>query len=399
MATNPQDEFSVTGSDQAAPSGVGQILRAARERTGKDVAEVAILLRIRQPFLQALEEGRHRDLPGGTYAIGFLRTYADFLELDGEEMVRRFKQEASDDLHPRSELVFPSPVSEGRIPNGALLVIGLVLAGAAYGGWYWLNSHNTTVAGTSTALPERLMSEFSRPASLTADKAASAKPDEAGQAKPDDGQAKPAADAAKSAEAPAPAPAADQAKAEDRGPEDKVAGNVAPPAAAESGAAKPIPAPADAAKPAEPATPEVAPAGAAEPEPAKPDAGKPADAAKPADAPKAEPAKVTQAPPPAAPTAASPAPADGGGSRVVIRAAADDCWIQVREMDGQLLASKLLHRGEAFSVPNRPGLTLTAGNAGALAISVDGKTLPPLCAIGQVRRDISLDPAKLPPAP
>ncbi|MEW5727267.1 MAG: helix-turn-helix domain-containing protein, partial [Pseudomonadota bacterium] len=154
MATEQDD---VIAEPQAAPpSSVGATLKAAREATGKELPEVASQLRIRLPYLAALEEGRHKDLPGGTYAVGFLRTYAEFLSLDGEEMVRRFKQEAAGDLDARAELVFPSPVSEGRIPGGALLFLGLVLAGAAYGGWYWLSSRDATVAEMVPPIPERL---------------------------------------------------------------------------------------------------------------------------------------------------------------------------------------------------------------------------------------------------
>ncbi len=384
MATKLQDEFPATVPDgpAAIPSAVGTALRTARERTGKDTAEVARQLRIRQPFLQALEEGRHKDLPGGTYAIGFLRTYAEFLDLDAEEMVRRFKQEAADDLHSRSELVFPSPVSEGRIPNGGLLFIGLMVAAVAYGGWFWLNSRQAKVGDASTALPERLFSEFNRPASLTQDKPAKATP--------------PAAPAPKPVVAAAPAkPVAAVAPAK---PEPAMPVVAPAPAKAVVAATPAKPEPAKPVVAATPAKPAVTPA------PAKPEPAKDVAVAAPAKAVVAPaPAKPAVTPPPAKPAftpppakaAAVAAAAQATASRVVIKAAADDCWMQVREMDGRLLVSKLLRRGESFDVPDRPGLSLTVGNAGALQLIVDGKALPSLGAIGQVRRDITLDPAKL----
>ncbi|MEW5729099.1 MAG: DUF4115 domain-containing protein, partial [Pseudomonadota bacterium] len=107
---------------------------------------------------------------------------------------------------------------------------------------------------------------------------------------------------------------------------------------------------------------------------------------------------------PPAETAAAPAPSpaeakvigqENTGARIVLKAAADDCWVQVREMDGQLLLSRLLRKGDSYMVPDRPGLTLMVGNAGALEIAVDGKPVPSLGAPGQVRRDIRLDPEKL----
>ena len=400
MSVNAEDEPSATGSiadaAAAASSAVGDTLRSARERLGKPLAEVAGLLRIRQPYLLALEEGRHKDLPGGTYAIGFLRTYAEFLGLDGEEMVRRFRQDAAADLNSRSELAFPSPVSEGRIPSGGILFLGLLVAAAAYGGWYWMTARQGRVAEIVPPLPERLSSVLNRPAALTADSQTTPKADEPAQ--PQSAPSQPAITAET-----APAEAVKPMAKED----------VIPPPEEEDAAKAPAPppsAPATAQPPAAPApTPTAAPASTAPmaakvvpptkaPEPAKPaDTTKPAPPAKPTETVKAveapQPAADTAAPP-AAP-AASVAPSNAAESRVALRAANDDCWVQLREMDGRLLMSRLLRKGEVLPVPNRPGLSLTLGNAGALEISVDGQKLPILGPSGQVRHDINLDPAKL----
>lgn len=333
-----------------SPLSVGTSLRNARGKTGKSLSEVATMLRIRQPYLLALEEGRHRDLPGGAYAIGFLRTYAEFLALDGEEMVRRFRAEASGDLNSRSELVFPSPVSEGRIPGGAVLFVGLLLAGLAYGGWYLLSSRDSSVAEMVPALPERLSSVLNRPASVTGE----AQPPAAEAPKPTEGEAAKPQEAAPADTAPTPA--------------SKDTEVVPPVEEDDSKAAK-----------AEPPKPEPAKTETTKVEPPKPEAAK------------AEPAKVE----PAKTEPAKPAATENADSRVQLSAAGDDCWIQVREMDGQLVMSKLLRKGDSYAVPNRSGLTLMVGNAGALDVLVDGKKAPSLGAAGQVRRDIRLDPDKL----
>ena len=74
----------------------------------------------------------------------------------------------------------------------------------------------------------------------------------------------------------------------------------------------------------------------------------------------------------------------------------EDCWIEIRDSTtGQVIHSRLLRKGENYSVPNRSGLMLTAGNAGAMTIIVDGKAMPPLGRLGMVRRDIALDPDRL----
>lgn len=349
-----------------SPLGVGATLRNARAKTGKSLGEVATLLRIRQPYLLALEEGRHRDLPGGAYAIGFLRTYADFLALDAEEMVRRFRAEASGDLNARSELIFPSPVSEGRIPGGAVLFVGLLVAGLAYGAWYLLSSRDSSVAEMVPALPERLSSVLNRPASVTGESqpsttAETAKPAEDEQAKPAPAETAPPAAANKEAEV-VPPVEEDAVKAE--------------PPKTEPAKVEPAKTPAPKVEPPKAEAPKVE---AVKTEPAKPDPAK-------TEVAKVEPPK-TEAP--------KPAPGENAESRVQLTAAGDDCWIQVREMDGQLVMSKLLRKGDSYAVPNRSGLTLMVGNAGALDVLVDGKKAPALGAAGQVRRDIRLDPDKL----
>lgn len=406
MASNSQDNVTLA---QGIPTvGVGQSLKTARELTGKGIEEVAQQLRIRTPFLQALEDGRHKDLPGGTYAVGFLRTYAEFLGLDGEEMVRRFRAEAAGELNARSELVFPSPVSEGRIPGGAVLFLGLLLAGVAYGGWYFLSSRTTEVAEMVPPLPDRLASALNRPATVTGD---AAKPEEA--AKPDEIKKtdEPAAPSpvGKDTEV-VPPPEEEEAKAPTATPSAPATPATTPPAAPPAVAATPANTPkADAgkleagkveqAKPGQPAPAvQPAPAPASVPAPAAPQQQQQQQQAA---ATPATPATTTPTPVPA-PAAPAVTVPDGkvigqehSDSRVQLKAVSDDCWVQVRELDGQLLLSRLLRRGDSYMVPNRPGLTLMVGNAGALEVTVDGKKAAPLGNSGQVRRDIKLDPDKL----
>lgn len=69
---------------------IGGSLREARLKRGLTPAEVQKAIRIRDRYLHALEEERWEILPGDAYVKGFLRTYADFLGLDGNLYVEEY---------------------------------------------------------------------------------------------------------------------------------------------------------------------------------------------------------------------------------------------------------------------------------------------------------------------
>ncbi|MCG0237912.1 MAG: DUF4115 domain-containing protein [Firmicutes bacterium] len=70
---------------------IGKKLREAREAQGLTLAMAEDATKIRKKYLLALEEGRESDLPGEVYTKGFLRSYANFLGLDGDALVREYK--------------------------------------------------------------------------------------------------------------------------------------------------------------------------------------------------------------------------------------------------------------------------------------------------------------------
>ncbi|WP_245624435.1 helix-turn-helix domain-containing protein [Belnapia moabensis] len=125
---------------------LGEELRDARFALGFSIEDIAASLRIRRPYLVALEEGRVRDLPAPAYAVGFVRTYARALGLDEDEVVRRFREASGPAVQRKTDLVFPEPVPERGLPAGAVILVGAVLAVGAYIGWYqWSGSGNRTV--------------------------------------------------------------------------------------------------------------------------------------------------------------------------------------------------------------------------------------------------------------
>ncbi len=145
----------------------GADLRAARERVGWSLSEMADGLRIRYQYLEALEDGRINELPGNAYALGFMRTYATALGLDPDEIARRFRAEAAE-VDQKTELTFPVPVPDRGVPAGALVLLGVVLAVGVYAGWYRLSGEGRLPAETSSLIPAKLapLAEQAVPASV-----------------------------------------------------------------------------------------------------------------------------------------------------------------------------------------------------------------------------------------
>jgi len=66
----------------------------------------------------------------------------------------------------------------------------------------------------------------------------------------------------------------------------------------------------------------------------------------------------------------------------------------VRAANQTIVFSRVLKAGETYRVP-RAGLLLRTGNAGALAVTVDGKPAPAIGGVGAMRRNVALDPEAL----
>ena len=140
----------------AGAARVGAELRAARERLGWNLPDIASGLRIRLPYLEAIEEGNLAALPGNAYAVGFVRTYANTLGLDADEVARRFRAEAQE-VYKKTELTFPAPVPQRGVPAGAVVLLGLLIAAGAYVGWYrYTGSEDGQVRQFAAAPPDRL---------------------------------------------------------------------------------------------------------------------------------------------------------------------------------------------------------------------------------------------------
>lgn len=123
--------------DDAAPiaGGIGAQLRTAREAQGLTLAQVAAETRIPQRHLQTIEEGDFAALPARTYAIGFSRSYAKLVGLDGETVAETVRAELdAQEPRPRNRPASFEPGDPARVPSRTLgwlsgLAAVLVLVG------------------------------------------------------------------------------------------------------------------------------------------------------------------------------------------------------------------------------------------------------------------------------
>lgn len=113
---------------------VGEILRRTRTYYGHTLEEVGSVLRIRPIQLEAIETGNLEQLPGRVYAIGFVRSYSEYLGLDGEKMVMLFKTQSVGGK-ARPELQFPVPPSESPVPQASYVIAGVVMLILLVVGW------------------------------------------------------------------------------------------------------------------------------------------------------------------------------------------------------------------------------------------------------------------------
>jgi cytoskeletal protein RodZ len=139
---------------------IGGSLREARLKRGLSPADVQKAIRIRDRYLQALEEERWELLPGDAYVKGFLRTYADYLGLDGSLYVEEYNSRFSQPDEP--QLVPQRFERRGRRAGGVgflrpLVIIGLIVAVvAAVAAWQLSGSSNpkqSTPPTTTTPPP------------------------------------------------------------------------------------------------------------------------------------------------------------------------------------------------------------------------------------------------------
>ena len=129
-------------NDESAPAdfddpnlSLGERLRQARMRAGVTLDSASARTRLKRDYLEGLEFMDSRALPSRAYAIGYLRTYAQFLGLCPDSCVQQFKSEIEVDTG-RATPTAAIERNEIKLPRGAFGVVLILIGVVAAAGWY-----------------------------------------------------------------------------------------------------------------------------------------------------------------------------------------------------------------------------------------------------------------------
>jgi cytoskeletal protein RodZ len=155
---------------------IGNSLREARVRQQLELGEIELATKIRARYLRALEEETFEALPAQTYVKGFLRTYADYLGLDGQLYVDEFNSRFGVEGEEAREPVVARRSSQVRRQQHrrlerrwvvfALAGIGALLA-FFFAAWKFGGNSRETIPNLSTTNAGPTKSKILPPASPT----------------------------------------------------------------------------------------------------------------------------------------------------------------------------------------------------------------------------------------
>ena len=116
---------------EAEPMTVGEELKAARARMDMSLSDLAAVTRVPVRHLESIERSEFSALPGHTYTVGFVRSYARAVALDDIAIVNALRAELSIGGHKRYEAPLQNyePADPARVPSKTLAWTAAAVAG------------------------------------------------------------------------------------------------------------------------------------------------------------------------------------------------------------------------------------------------------------------------------
>lgn len=119
---------------------IGAMLKEMRQQKGLKLVDVAKKLCIRRCYLEAIEESNYSEIPAFPYGNGFIRSYANFLGLNGENIIELYKEETSSSKEKGMNIL--EPQAEATMPNIQHILISLLAIALVYAGWVFYNQNS-----------------------------------------------------------------------------------------------------------------------------------------------------------------------------------------------------------------------------------------------------------------
>jgi cytoskeletal protein RodZ len=95
---------------------LGNFLKKIRQSSGWQLKDISQRIKIKEEYLQALEEDNYHQLPSPTYARGFLEHYAEFLNLDPKQIIERYRRE-SQFFEVREKILKKQGLTQSTLPG------------------------------------------------------------------------------------------------------------------------------------------------------------------------------------------------------------------------------------------------------------------------------------------
>ena len=323
----------------------GAFLREARINSNISLSEASAYLRIHVKYLKLIEGNCYEDLPGPTYAIGFIRSYAEYLGVDAKILIDQYKEETANvDVLPGLE--FPLPTNLGWFPSGKAVLICMLLSLFALVGWFVFETDDlpgTTdiplppgyEATADKAISKQKLHNYGKPVNVMAkEDILSYKSSKSKSLMADTGNKKPN---------------------QEKNSSEKTL--------------------------------------VLTPEHITPKLKKPFKINIKDESLKRNYKTATKKE-----SLESKLESNIGNiygeqeknSRILI-VAESDSWIQVLNNNKKIIISRMFRAGDSYNVPNKSGLILLTGNAGGLKITIDGKSVPKLGSDGAILNNVRLD--------
>lgn len=120
---------------------IGAMLKEMRQQKGLKLVDISKKLCIRRCYLEAIEESNYSEIPPFPYGNGFIRSYANFLGLNGENIIELYKEETASKGKGMNVL---EPQPEASMPNIHHILISLLAIALVYAGWFFYNQTTKT---------------------------------------------------------------------------------------------------------------------------------------------------------------------------------------------------------------------------------------------------------------